>query len=336
MRDHQRIIVYWFSAIVLGALSGAIAAAFVGGLLSGDVIRIGGVLPWAAQDRSRVQEAELAHVRETVLPAMAELVGADGTHASAGVVLTSDGWVALALPAGVKRLPTSALVRVGNSTYAVESSVSDPLVPSLVYARLDAERMNVSNFGEAADLESGELVYASDRPNHLWNATAVGFEKTVSIHSADSIAASVRLMPPVFTSAVVANRQGEVVGLALADGRVIPWEALLPSIRAVLATGVPERSASGVTGLDLAIATVDASRRRGYDRGFLVMSVASGSAAAQSGIRVGDIILSLNSIALDARRGLSQHLWSWRAGDALTLLVDRGGEERELTLRLVP
>ena len=79
-------------------------------------------------------------------------------------------------------------------------------------------------------------------------------------------------------------------------------------------------------------------RRLGIDpgkvKGVLITGVQSGSAAAEAGLREGDIIQSINGTRIYSSAEFSERIARQRPGDQITLTYQRGGKERSVTLRL--
>jgi 2-alkenal reductase len=68
--------------------------------------------------------------------------------------------------------------------------------------------------------------------------------------------------------------------------------------------------------------------------GALVTSVRFGSSAAAAGLQVGDVIAAIDGVNLDLDHALADLLWRYRSGDRIRLVVERGGERRELEVPL--
>jgi S1-C subfamily serine protease len=88
--------------------------------------------------------------------------------------------------------------------------------------------------------------------------------------------------------------------------------------------------------------TIDPARAREerLDRasGALLGRVWAGSPAAEAGLRPGDIITSINGVALDLDHALADQLWRYRAGDRIALGIARGDAtfDVDITLAATP
>ena len=70
------------------------------------------------------------------------------------------------------------------------------------------------------------------------------------------------------------------------------------------------------------------------NEGFFVGSVIEGMGAEAAGIREGDIILSVDKVAIKKFSDLTGYLESKRPEDEVTVLINRDGEERNIKVRL--
>lgn len=73
---------------------------------------------------------------------------------------------------------------------------------------------------------------------------------------------------------------------------------------------------------------------RDQDTGLLVVSVESGSPAAQAGVLVGDIVVSLGGESVEALEELLSLLQGERVGQSVALGMVRGGEYREVEVTI--
>lgn len=76
------------------------------------------------------------------------------------------------------------------------------------------------------------------------------------------------------------------------------------------------------------------SKRYGVPVGAYVESVEKGSCAAKAGLKVGDIIVSMNDTVITTHSALVAEKSTYRAGDTIILKVSREGKELELSVVL--
>lgn len=79
------------------------------------------------------------------------------------------------------------------------------------------------------------------------------------------------------------------------------------------------------------------ARERGLQRGSgaLVSRVWAGSPAEGAGLRPGDVVTAVGGVQLDVDHALAEQLWRFRAGDRVTLGVERGDEALQVEVELI-
>jgi serine protease Do len=103
--------------------------------------------------------------------------------------------------------------------------------------------------------------------------------------------------------------------------------------QAVAGAEAEEESAVGLTVENL---TSELARRFGLKetKGVVVMRVAPGSAAAEAGLRPGDVIIEINGQALNTVSDYQKQLQRLKAGDFARLLIKRSGHTLYITLEI--
>jgi serine protease Do len=216
---------------------------------------------------------------------------------------------------------------------------SDPQTDVAVL-RIDAEDLPTLAFGNSTDLKVGEWVIGIGSP--------FSFEQTVTagIVSAKGRTQGRQHYVPFIQSDVAINRgnsggplirtDGTVVGinswiLSSGGGNIglsfsIPIEVARNSIDQLLEYG---RVSRGYLGVGIEVITREKADALGLDRpaGALVNRVEPGSAAAEAGIEVGDVIVEFNGTELDVFSELPPLVGMVRPGTEVSLVVSRWGEE---------
>jgi 2-alkenal reductase len=68
--------------------------------------------------------------------------------------------------------------------------------------------------------------------------------------------------------------------------------------------------------------------------GVEVTDVGQGTAAEKAGVKSGDLIVAIDGTPLNTDHGLTDLLWSYRAGDSLKLTLERGGQTQDVSVVL--
>jgi S1-C subfamily serine protease len=140
-----------------------------------------------------------------------------------------------------------------------------------------------------------------------------------------------------FSGGSIVNARGEVLGVATSGPRrsvmTIPTSTVTRVVDQLLQRGHISRGYLGVAMQSVAFPeSARESLGLGSDRGLLVVTVVPGSSAEQSGILLGDIVVSVNGSALRSSRGLQSVLDPENVGKAVALEVVRGGKLLKLNV----
>ena len=146
------------------------------------------------------------------------------------------------------------------------------------------------------------------------------------------------------------NQYGEVVGIVSAKysstgsesveglGFAIPINDVSAMIQDIMTNGyITNKPYLGITGGSMT-AQMAAQYRYDVTEGVFVYSVEEGSAAAQAGLKMGDVILKVDDHEIDTMEDLTVVKKQYSAGDTATLTIYREGQETtvELTWGAVP
>ena len=137
------------------------------------------------------------------------------------------------------------------------------------------------------------------------------------------------------------NLQGEIIGINTLKmaatgveglGFAIPMDEAKPIINDLANYGyVKGRPVIGLTGRNI---TSEAAKYYGYPEGIFVEAVTEGGAAQKAGIRRGDIITHFNNERIKSMEELNAKKNKLKAGDTVSIELDRSGEIIKLELQL--
>lgn len=143
------------------------------------------------------------------------------------------------------------------------------------------------------------------------------------------------------------NAAGELVGITsmkFSDtsvegmGFALPINDVMKNVQAIRETGKVTRPVFGVSGVSL---SGFSSYELRYYRintslkdGIYVAKVADGSAAANGGVEVGDIIVEFDGKEITTYKSFLTELYSKKPGDSVKIVVNRDGDEKTLTVTL--
>ena len=264
-----------------------------------------------------------------------------------GVVLTADGEIVT--NAHVVDGATSVHVLLPGETEPREATVlvSDT-ARDLALLRIDADALQPAEFAAAGDIRVGDEVAAVGFALGLDGdpSVTVGIVSALNRTSADDQKALKNLIQtdaPISSGnsgGPLVNSLGQVVGIitfvAVADigsqandlGFAISNAELLPSIdrlRSQVTTGVQP---SGFLGVQL-------GPRDDGGSGALVTEVVPDSPAAQAGLQEGDVVVSVDGVAITGEAGLVATIRDHDPGDELAIESARDGEPLTVTATLI-
>jgi Do/DeqQ family serine protease len=205
--------------------------------------------------------------------------------------------------------------------------------------------------GDSSRLEVGDWVVAIGNPFGLKHTVTAGIVSALGrtgIHPRgyeDFIQTDASINPGNSGGALV-NLNGELIGINSAIlskdgggnigiGFAIPVNMVKAVMEQLITYGEVKR---GIVGIKLRDVPPEAaeSLQLVNARGVEISEVAPGSAADHAGIKVGDVVVSMNGVPLESAAQLRNGLALLRVGQSVELRLLRNGAERSVTLTISP
>ncbi len=289
---------------------------------------------------------------QTLSNAMADLVESTGPSivrvegrgrlGASGIVYSADGVIITAHHV-VER---DENIKIG---LADGNSVNATLIgrdPNTDLAVLKAETggLTAATWVDAGELRVGHLVLALGRPGKTVQATLGivsalgGAWRTPAGGDVDHYLQTDVVMYPGFSGGPLVNANGHVAGInssALMRGvsMAIPTATVKKAVETIMAHGRMPRGYLGVGIQPVRLA--DALQQQlGQETGLMLMSVESGSPAAQGGLLQGDVLVTLDGQAVRHVDELQVLLGTDRVGKSLPARVVRGGQVLDLAVTI--
>jgi len=202
--------------------------------------------------------------------------------------------------------------------------------------------------GDSTHLEVGDWVVAIGNPfghQHTVTAGIVSALGRTGIHPhgyEDFIQTDASINPGNSGGALV-NVHGELVGInsailsngggSIGIGFAIPVNMVKAVMQQIITYGEVRR---GVLGIRLGEVTPEKAKSSGLQepRGALVTQVATRSPADLAGIKLGDIVISINGVALENATQLRNAIALLRVGQTVDLVILRDGATREVKVSI--
>ena len=271
--------------------------------------------------------------------------GGDGRGSGSGFFFTPDGF--LITNSHVVNGATSFEVTLADGSRHGASLVGDDPHTDLAILRISAPPQIAARLGDSDAIRPGQVVVAVGSP--------YGFQRTVTAGVVSALGRSMRsqsgrlidnviqtdaALNPGNSGGPLVNARGEVIGVNTAV--ILPAQGICFAIGVntakfvairLMRDGRISRSYIGVAGQSTPLL-----RRvvRYYDlpveSGVLVVSVEKGSAAADAGLKEGDVILRYDGKAISSVDDLHRILTEEEVGQRRTVSVLRGAEILEKTI----
>jgi Do/DeqQ family serine protease len=226
--------------------------------------------------------------------------------------------------------------------------LTDPRT-DLAVLKIDAAGLPVLPIDTGEDLQVGDLVLAIGDPfgvgQTVTNVIISALDRTeVGQGNASSYIQTDAAINPGNSGGALVDMDGDLIGVnsfilsrsgtSSGVGFAVPGRVVRQVVETAFGGGSQVvRPWLGVRGQTV---TGEIAQTLGLDRpaGVLVAGVYPGSSAANAGLRDGDVILAVNGAPVNDQAGLNYRISTQRPGDRATLQVRRGGDVRDVQVRL--
>ena len=282
--------------------------------------------------------------------------GSTATAEGSGIIISEDGYI-LTNNHVVSSASSSSYYSLGeaskisvylyNDTTAYEASiVGTDEETDLAVIKIDKTGLTAAELGDSDSVAVGEFAMAVGNPLGMQSSITAGVISGVNREVTDSDG---KTFTVIQTDAAInsgnsggalVNSQGQVIGINTLKvsatgvegmGFAIPINSAKPIYEDLIQYNKVRRPYIGISGRDLDQAT---AQRNNLVEGVYVVSVEEFSAAEKAGIRAGDVIVKADGTDVKTMDELNAVKNTHNIGDQMTIVVNRNGEEKELTLTL--
>lgn len=281
--------------------------------------------------------AVVVSVADRVLPSVASLRvrTARGEGAGSASVLTADGFLLTSAHVVEGATSASATFTDGREVRA-DVIGSDPL-SDLAVLRARDEVPPPVDLGDASTLRVGQLVVALGNPLGFAGSVTAGIVSalgrslpTRAGRVVDEVIQTDATLNPGNSGGALADSAGRVVGVntavaGIGVGLAVPVNATTRQIVSTLMTqGRVRRAWLGIAGAEAPLPP-PLAQKVGRRTGLRVAQVVAGSPAAEAGLRVGDIVLSVDGSDVVTSTSVQQLMVEDAIGRRLEVTVWRNG-----------
>lgn len=310
--------------------------------------------PDAVEDEASTGDGDAAatfdripEVVDAVAPSVVAV--ATDTGEGSGVIVAADGVVVT--NAHVVGEASEVEVTLADATSLDAEVVATDRLTDLAVLRVDRDGLPAAELADALP-EIGELALALGNPLGFENSVTAGIisglgrEFPGAAQQAPALVDLIQTDAPISpgnSGGALVDASGTVVGInvayvppsggAVSIGFAIPAPTVSSAVDDLLEDGRVSHAFLGVR-LQPVTPELDEQYDLGADRGALVLTVTEGGPADEEGIEAGDVVVAAGGDPVRTVEDLLGAIRRREPGDELTLSVVRGGDEREVTVRL--
>jgi putative serine protease PepD len=300
-------------------------------------------------------------VAQSVLPSvvMIEVAGPDGSGSGSGIILSQDGKiltnnhvVALAGKSG------NLSVSFNDGSHASAKVLgTDPLTDTAVIQAEGVNNLTPATLGHSSGLEVGQGVVAIGSPFGLDATVTSGIVSALNrpVNVGQVSQGNATVYPAIQTDAAInpgnsggplVDLSGAVVGIdaaiqtatdtttqgepgSIGLGFAIPIDEVLPIVQEMIKGETPTHARLGI-GVENASSGSSAQLTDGAK----ISQINNGSAAADAGLKSGDVITKVDDHLITSSDSLVAIVRSYRPGDKVTVTYERGGSTHTVQVTL--
>ena len=218
--------------------------------------------------------------------------------------------------------------------------------------KVDARDLSVMPYGNSDDLRLGQWVLAVGNPYNLTSTVTAGIisakARNIGVNAdqaaVESFIQTDAAVNPGNSGGALVNTKGELVGINTAlysrtgsysgNSFAVPVNIVKKVVDDLREFGTVQRAILGIEIRDL---TQELAKENNIDKleGVYIGGLREKGAAEDAGIKTGDVIISVNSIAVNSVAELQAQISRFRPNDKVNVIVKREGKEKlfNVTLR---
>lgn len=234
---------------------------------------------------------------------------------------------------------------------------SDPTT-DLAVVKISASGLPTVKLGNSDNLLAGQAAIAIGNPLGLSSTVTQGIISATGRSAADVGVSAVERVNFIQTDAAInpgnsggplINSSGEVIGInsaiiqgAQGIGFAIPINTAQRIAEQIVTKGKAEHPYLGVQMAELTpdirdqINQSNSGLKVTQDQGVIIVNVQNNSPAARGGLRPGDIIQSINGVAISTSQQVQQQVESVNLGSTMEITVNRNGQNQKLRIKPEP
>lgn len=269
-----------------------------------------------------------------------------------GIIYTADGYIVTNYHVIENAISNQSISKVyvtlPNSDEEIEASIiGADSVTDIAVIKIQKEGLSAATFDDSNNLKGGELVVAIGNPlgRELAGSITVGYVSALN-RTLTSNGRTYKLLQtdaainPGNSGGALVSSSGKVIGINTVKigatdvegiGFAIPSNIAKPIVDELIKNGKIVRPYIGISGISL---DDNMAKRYNLVKGVYVAKIESSSAAYNSGIKVGDVIVKIDDKEITTIEELNEIKNSKNVGDTVKITVYRDGKNIEINVKL--
>ncbi len=263
-----------------------------------------------------------------------------------GVIISNDGYI-ITNNHVIDRAEKIEVVLNDRRTFEAKVIGRDPST-DLAVLKIEGTNFPFLTFGNSDNLKIGEWVLAIGNPFNLTSTVTAGIvsakARNINIlndqYAIESFIQTDAAVNPGNSGGAMVNLNGELVGINTAiasrTGSFTGYSFAVPtSIAQKVAKDIIEFGEVQRAMLGVGLLPVEAETAKKYNikdlNGVIIGSVTEGGAAADIGLKEGDVILEINGVPINSISQLQEQISRYRPNDKVELLINRNNNKKQFT-----
>lgn len=274
--------------------------------------------------------------------------------AGSGVIMSDDGFIVTNnhVVEGADRI----MVHLNDKRQFEAKVIGRDPSTDIALIKIDAKDLPTLAYGNSDDVKVGQWVLAVGNPMNLTSTVTAGivsakarninilqYDQSRDVFPIESFIQTDAAVNPGNSGGALVDATGNLIGInsaiASTTGAYTGYSFAIPAniVRKVagdlMEFGSVQRAYIGVSIEDIDPAL---AKQIGLEKpqGVYVKGLTEGGAAADAGMKAGDVIVKVGSISVDNVPQLQEQIGTFRPGDAVAVTVIRDGSERTMDMKL--
>lgn len=272
-----------------------------------------------------------------------------------GIIISEDGYILtnnhiINSSSNSSYYEVSKANKVSIYLYNDETAYEGTIVGSdeqtdLAVIKIDKTGLTVAELGDSDSVQVGEFAMAVGNPLGMQSSVSTGTisavnRKVTNEGNTFNLIQTDTAINSGNSGGALVNSKGQVIGINTLKmsgsgiegmGFAIPINSAKPIYEQLIQYNKVKRPYIGITGRDLDEATAKANN---LVVGIYVLSIEEFSAAEKVGIKIGDVITSIDGTKVTTMDKLNEIKNSHQIGDEVTLTIYRNGSEKQIKIIL--